>query len=508
VTALAVLLLNRATGTRLGRAGAVVVCAVLVLGGASVVFLPGPLGERIREALQQKSASRNVGRKLMHWRVAARLAASRPLAGHGLGSFRLLFLPEQARLLATPEGRVLWREWDNTEYAHNEYLQLAAEGGAVGLALALWCLLALRASARQAERTPEWAGAAAGAAAIAVDAVFSFPFHVACTAFLFALCAARMLPPSTPAPPGERPPALRRLGAMACALVIAWVALSFGRQLGSSYYFRRSLRVLQGRPDREQWNHAAALLATAVTLDPSHGRARAQFGRALVNVDLPEGGVRELALSLATFVNPDSYANLGRAHAEAGNRWQAVRWLRRACEIDPNSPEYRMNLGVACLQTGKYSEAAGAFRDAVNMTEGRLLDDPTLTPDERTSMRASLAKGYLGMGTALEQNGEYADAEKALRRAVDVYPEDPRAGLNLGLFYIERGEPEKAVAVYGELVRWRQSPDVDFNLARAHIEAGDPIRAIELLKQIARNAEGSPVADMAKKQIEALEKER
>lgn len=70
--------------------------------------------------------------RLPIWHAATAMALDQPLFGHGWGSFN--FLIDGYR--DTPTGL-------DTSYAHNDYLQVFAETGIVGLAFVLWLLVLL-----------------------------------------------------------------------------------------------------------------------------------------------------------------------------------------------------------------------------------------------------------------------------------------------------------------------------------------------------------------------------
>ena len=102
-------------------------------------------------------------------RAALSLAADRPIAGVGPGwrSFA-------------------WTDADGSrrvaEYAHNEYLQVLAELGVVGLVLLVALLAAVGSIVRHGRRAAPsieiWAGVAGGLVAVAVHAASDFGWHV------------------------------------------------------------------------------------------------------------------------------------------------------------------------------------------------------------------------------------------------------------------------------------------------------------------------------------------
>ena len=102
-------------------------------------------------------------------RAALDVVADRPITGAGPGQAVLRW--------AGPDGQVL-----QARYAHDEYLQMAAETGLVGLALVLVLLATVGRSVwrgRAGPAPPEvWAGAVAGLVALGIHSAFDFLWHV------------------------------------------------------------------------------------------------------------------------------------------------------------------------------------------------------------------------------------------------------------------------------------------------------------------------------------------
>ncbi|HSV64413.1 MAG TPA: O-antigen ligase family protein [Mycobacteriales bacterium] len=166
--ALAALLAGLVVGTVLprlpGRA------AVLAVGaaGASVVGIVGAAGPAIK-ALAGARATLASPDRVDALRAALRLLAGSPLTGTGPGHATLQW--------AGPDGAVA-----SIRYVHNEYLQVAAEYGAVGAVLLAAVLVAVGALLRAAprDRSPAWlsAGVIAGAGAFATHSAFDFLWHL------------------------------------------------------------------------------------------------------------------------------------------------------------------------------------------------------------------------------------------------------------------------------------------------------------------------------------------
>jgi len=167
-------------------------------GGLAFAALPSEGRERVLSLVGATSDSS--GRfRLGVWRDTLSLCASSPLAGQGFGAFADALPPFKR---GAGDMRV--------EHAEDDYLELFAEGGALGLVLVMgtvwWAARqALRGLALEGDRLPRalGMGAAAAAAALLVHSGFDFNLRITSNAVLFAALASWIL---AAAPAGDRPP--------------------------------------------------------------------------------------------------------------------------------------------------------------------------------------------------------------------------------------------------------------------------------------------------------------
>jgi O-antigen ligase len=130
-------------------------------------------------------------------RAALQLAADRPLTGTGPGRAVLTWVQDSRRV--------------TSRYAHNEYLQVLAELGFVGLALLIVLLASLARTIwwgrPHAPSTAIWAGAVAGLAALAVHSALDFLWHLPAIPLAGAVLAGLVLPIAIDPEGGTQPPA-------------------------------------------------------------------------------------------------------------------------------------------------------------------------------------------------------------------------------------------------------------------------------------------------------------
>jgi hypothetical protein len=153
--------------------------AAMVVMGSAYANLGG-LAMRMRETTEQGEWGRPV-----IWHDTWRMVSDFPLTGVGAGAF-------QRAMLVYQEGSRLFF----FNHAHNEYLQLLAEGGlliALPAAIALVAAVVLMLKSLGADRSPIFwarAGAACGVLAVAVQSIWDTGLRTPANGVLFAVIAA------------------------------------------------------------------------------------------------------------------------------------------------------------------------------------------------------------------------------------------------------------------------------------------------------------------------------
>jgi hypothetical protein len=166
---------------------ALAACVVLVVDGRAADAAATISSTRLVIASPDRAAAA---------RAALRIATERPLTGAG---------PDRAVLIWVQDNRRV-----TGRYAHNEYLQVLAELGFVGLALLLALLASLAWTVWRgrpyAPSTAVWAGAIAGLAALAVHSAFDFLWHLPAIPLAGAVLAGLVLPTPIDQEGGTQPP--------------------------------------------------------------------------------------------------------------------------------------------------------------------------------------------------------------------------------------------------------------------------------------------------------------
>jgi tetratricopeptide (TPR) repeat protein len=281
------------------------------------------------------------------------------------------------------------------------------------------------------------------------------------------------------------------------------------RQLPQSFDVHELLGMVYAAESQEAKanNH----LAKAVQLKPDSVEARTNLATNLVhlgNVATAENEFRK-----AVELDPGSYGtnhNLGEIYIAAGKLTDAVPYLEKAQKINSAAYDNGYDLALAYAKTGKLDngrslvqyllkqkdtaelhnvlgeieEKDGKFVAAESQYEIAAHMDPSesnlfdwgsellvhRTLDPAVNVFQSAAEHYpnsprlaIGLGMALYSRGNYDDAVKALLKAADLNPSDPRCYYFLSKAY--DSSPSQADAV---IQRFRRFVELQPHNARAH----------------------------------------
>ena len=119
------------------------------------------------------------------WRDTLTIFGAHPILGIGLGAFETVY-----PIYGRGDGSFV------VQFAHNDYLQVLADGGIVGGAIALWFIIVIARAVAQVTKSADpflravGLGSAAGVFALLVHSLFDFNLQIPSNALLFLLLAA------------------------------------------------------------------------------------------------------------------------------------------------------------------------------------------------------------------------------------------------------------------------------------------------------------------------------
>jgi len=276
------------------------------------------------------------GQRLAIWANTGAMIAERPVVGAGLGGWASSYPLHVNAVLPDP----VYGLKTMPERAHNDYLQLTAELGAVGVALlglVVFAVLRIR---------PATNIIVLALIGIGVCALFSFPAYRALPPVLLGL-ALGMLSPRSDGEPARGP----RL-AGAAGIVIGAIALAgyHVTALASDVHSRAASNAMHAK----LWPSAGMAAMDAWRLSPLDGRALAKAGAAYLMMRDYEAAAAALEGALVLRPNqPHATSDLAVAYAKLGRLDDAAAVIERARRLMPNVPELRANaITIARMREG------------------------------------------------------------------------------------------------------------------------------------------------------------
>ncbi len=258
-----------------------------------------------------------------------------------------------------------------------------------------------------------------------------------------------------------------------------------GRLLMASEYLDRAERCFRNAqqlaPDDFRWPYYLGHLARSkgrltaavehfervLSLRPDDLAALTWLGTVTIDDGRPEAAVPILAR--ARSLHPDTAAvlfQLGRAAVAQRDYAGAVELLEDALRLNPAATTIRYPLALAYRGLGDLEQA----RLHLEQTEGGAgdsavvaLPDP-LMAEVNTALRSPQV--YWDLGLYAGANGDWPEAVRQFRNAVELAPDDPTMRLNLGLALNRTGDARAAMDQFEEAVR------LDPELAGGHFARG------------------------------------
>lgn len=289
--------------------------------------------------LERYSEQGSFDRRLSMWSNAKAMIEESPVFGHGLGSFKYLYLDFQVqenlkKMRHLPPQEVRISPTGGLAHAHNEYLQMASETGAIGLFCFVFLVLSLfrlgiarlkwvQRHGKEASANDECiivVSALTSLAIILINGLTAFPFHIAPTA---------------------------GLGLTAVALVT-----------GHSLRFRRpSSQKDEGAPIND-----SSFIIQNSAFQKRHGRL---VGLLLILVVIA-GALWVLVTPMKAFI-ADYHGYIGDRLRKAGFAEQAFRRYGFAAGLEPDDGRLLFKMGL-CLSTTGELESAQALYEASRRT--------------------------------------------------------------------------------------------------------------------------------------------
>ncbi len=163
--------------------------------------------------------------------------------------------------------------------------------------------------------------------------------------------------------------------------------------------------------------------------------------------------------------NAKYYYKIGLSYLNSGNNSQAIYYLSKAYELNPNNPEVLNALGIAYSSVKEYKKAEDYFLKAIDLSpnKGELYTNlGVLLAEEKKYNKAiwylkkavenseykNKEKAFYNLALIYKKLGEDTKYEEYLKKALSYNQYFVNAYLALGNFYLSQGRYEDALAVF------------------------------------------------------------
>jgi len=176
-----------------------IIILIVVIIITFLFIVPTPLNKsstaiskiKSRISITQLTQDFSIKRRIATWKFTVLMIKDHPLLGSGIGTYKYNTLKYQAEFFAQGENRSLY-PYGFADKAHNEYLQLWAELGIIGLGIFAWliisyfnCGLKILRKLKDEYKQGIIIGLMGAVVAVLVDGIFGFPLHLPATVILF-----------------------------------------------------------------------------------------------------------------------------------------------------------------------------------------------------------------------------------------------------------------------------------------------------------------------------------
>lgn len=326
------------------------------------------------------------------WQGTIIMIKEHPFTGVGLGGFKQHYPEYQAKFLERDEYPS-YVQASNVPQAHNEFLQVWAEMGILGVAAVIWLVSALFCNGisilKKLKAPYIWkleSGMHAGCFAVLVHAIVSFPFHLASTASVFVpLCSLISVMGlgefcDTASPEHKENHSVESRAPsrwipvaqiLIIVLTVICTVITF-RPIMADIYLKIGSAFLKER----QWDIAREHITKGISLNPHDGKLHFALAVAYNGKGDTDGSIEELKKSLETFKDVNIHNNLGATYMRKGMLDNAIAEWEGAAAVRPDLIDTHIFLSKAYRSKGMLKESEREYKKAIWFMKRAIEIDP------------------------------------------------------------------------------------------------------------------------------------
>ena len=346
---------------------------------------PGTAISQIKERISIENLTSELlsGRRVAIWKCTWMMIKDHPILGLGIGTYKYNTLRYQAKFFEQGNNRSIY-PYGFADKTHNEYLQLWAELGAIGLAIFLWLVIAyfnygIRYLKREEDEQKQGVmiGLMGAVVAVLVDGIFGFPLHLPATIVLFWLIMGLAVAmgieknvESGSVSKSKRSSIYRLKLPLYIVIILltAFLCITVARSfMARIYWYYGNEEIINQNYD---YDEAINIYEKALKWDPYLGNIYYDLGIIFMKRELGNTALINFKKSAKYFDFPYLPQNLAIFYLAKGDLDEAIYEFKRAISYQRNiqtMPPLYVELGNAYLKLERYEPAEAAFNDALKI---------------------------------------------------------------------------------------------------------------------------------------------
>ena len=464
------------------------------------------------------------------WKFTGMMIKDHPFLGSGIGTFKYNTLRYQAKFFEKGDNRSIYPH-DFSDKVHNEYLQLWAELGIIGLAIFLWLIVTyfiygIKSLKREKDKQKQglMIGLMGAVFAFLVDSFFWFPLHLPTNLSLFWLFIglSAVIGVRSPEEKKEKLEAekinnrqeerskdkkeksdndayinknkrtniyrFKPVLYMIIALLAVFLCVTVFRPFMARIIWYSRLKEVE----KENWEKVTDIYERALKWDPHEGYFHFELGEVFLARGLGNTALKSFKEAEKYRDFPGLPGRIAIIYLAKGNLDEAIDLLKKA--ISYRSTERKMaplyfELGNAYLKLKKYELAETAFKDTV----AKLMKAISYQPTEEI-----MATLYFELGNAYLKLEKYELAETAFKNAIRI-----NSNL-LAEAELEQNRTDEELVEFKSKIN-SNLVGAHYGLSEAYLKLNKTEEGVAELKKVIELAPDSEAAKYAQETIQKIE---
>lgn len=395
----------------------IILTAIIIV--TFLFIIPNPLSKpgtviskiKVRTSIARLKNEITSGARITIWKFTGMMIKERPILGSGIGTYKYNTLKYQAKFLEQGDNRSIYGYlW--ADKAHNEYLQLWAELGIIGLAIFIWLIITyfnygIRYLKREMDEQKQgiMIGLMGGVVAFLIDSIFWFPLHLSANLSLFwlfiGLGMVMIIDETRGLKAGEKNKITQKdydkeerrkkkkeskkkktkkrsdlkennIHRFKLILYVVIVLLTIFLCITVSRPFIARIVWYSGfkEVENKNWEKVTEIYEAALKWDPYIGGLYYDLGKIFVFRELYNTSLKYFKKAEKYIDVPDLPQKLAMLYFIKGETDKAITKLKQAIYYQPNEksmPPLYSDLGNAYLKLERYEPAEAAFKNAIKI---------------------------------------------------------------------------------------------------------------------------------------------